>query len=102
MVGISDFAQSQLADLTYVELPDLNAVVMVNEELVVIESVKAALEVYAPVSGRITDVNEALIQNPKLINTDPFGEGWIFKLKASDPTETDGLLDAEAYKTLVS
>lgn len=101
VVGITDFAQSQLGDITYVELPDVGRSVEVAEEVAVVESVKAASDIYAPVSGKITEVNEALEDRPELINKDPLGEGWFFKLENVDVIELDALMDVSAYRTYV-
>jgi glycine cleavage system H protein len=87
-VGITDFAQSQLSDLTFVELPEVGAEFEAGDEAAVVESVKAAADIYAPVAGEVIAVNEALEDAPELINNDSFGEGWIFKLKVRD--ESDG------------
>lgn len=97
VVGISDHAQSALGDLVYVELPELEAEVNAGEEAGVVESVKAASDVYAPVAGQIVAVNEALSDTPELVNSDPYGDGWIYQLKIKDATELDGLLSAEDY-----
>ena len=100
-VGITDFAQEQLGDLTYVEPPAPKDSVEAEEEVAVVESVKAASDVYAPLSGEITAVNSALVQHPELINSDPYGEGWIFKMHPDDPSEVDMLLDADQYEDLI-
>lgn len=100
-VGITDFAQDQLSDLTYVELPTPGDSFSAQEEVAVVESVKAASDVYAPLSGTITDVNKALIEKPELINTDPYGEGWIFKLQLDDQSELESLLDVDSYEQLM-
>lgn len=99
-VGITDFAQDQLSDLTYVELPTAGDSFSAQEEVAVVESVKAASDVYAPISGTIADANKSLIEKPELINTDPYGEGWIFKIVPDDVTELESLLDAEQYDAL--
>jgi glycine cleavage system H protein len=96
-VGITDFAQDQLSDLTYVELPTPGDSFSAQEEVAVIESVKAASDVYAPVSGSVTSVNRALEEKPELVNTDPYGDGWLFKLTPDDPSELEVLMDAEEY-----
>lgn len=101
VVGITDYAQSQLGDITYIELPDADREVEVGEEVAVVESVKAASDIYAPVSGKVTETNGALEDNPELINKDPLGEGWFFKLDGIDPTELDALMDVSAYRTYV-
>ena len=96
-IGISDFAQDQLGDVVFVELPERGKLLAKGAEAAVIESVKAASEVYAPVSGEVIDRNESLNDDPALVNSDPTGEGWFIKIKLSDPSELDGLMDEEAY-----
>jgi glycine cleavage system H protein len=100
-VGITDHAQSQLGDLVMVELPAVGKEVAKGAEVVVVESVKAASEVKAPVSGSIVEVNEALASEPGKANEDPTGEGWFFKVKMSDPAELETLMDEAAYNALV-
>ena len=100
-VGISDYAQDQLGDVVYVELPEVGRTVAQNEEAAVVESVKAASEVYAPVSGEVVEVNQALEDDPALVNGDPTGEGWFLKLRLSAPGELDGLMDEAAYADFV-
>ena len=97
-VGITDFAQGQLGDIVFVELPDAGRQVTKGGEAAVVESVKAASDVYAPVSGEVTDANQALIDDPSLVNSDPEGEGWFFRLRLANPSELEGLMDADAYK----
>lgn len=97
-VGITSFATEQLGDVTYVELPEIGRVVEVGEETAVVESVKAASDIFAPTSGEIADVNDALEVTPELVNTDPYGEGWFFKLKEIDASELNALMDAAAYE----
>ena len=99
-VGITDFAQSQLSDLTFVELPEVGVEFEAGDEAAVVESVKAAADIYAPVAGEVIAVNEALEDAPELINNDSFGEGWIFKLKVKDESDVDTMLDAESYEEL--
>ena len=101
-VGISDYAQEQLGDVVYVELPEVGRAVAQNEEAAVVESVKAASEVYAPVSGEVVEVNQALEDDPSLVNGDPTGEGWFLKLRLSAPGELDGLMDDAAYAEYVA
>ncbi len=101
-VGISDYAQDQLGDVVYVELPEVGRTVAQNEEAAVVESVKAASEVYAPVSGEVVEVNQALEDDPALVNGEPTGEGWFLKLRLSAPGELDGLMDEAAYADYVS
>lgn len=99
-VGITDHAQHQLGELVFVELPDAARTVAAGEGCAVVESVKAASDVYAPLAGTITAVNEALNGEPGLVNTSPFGAGWIFRLKPADPA-LSGVLDAAAYQQLI-
>ncbi len=97
-VGITDFAQAQLGDVVFVEVPEAGRQVTKGGEAAVVESVKAASDVYAPVSGEIVEGNQALVDAPDLVNSDPQGQGWFFRLRLSDPSELDGLMDADAYK----
>ena len=96
-VGISDHAQELLGDLVFVELPEVGAALTAGDECAVIESVKAASDVYSPLTGEVTEVNEALADAPETINDDPYVDGWIFKLQAADPAELENLMDADAY-----
>jgi glycine cleavage system H protein len=98
-VGITDFAQGQLGDIVFVEVPEAGRQVVKGGEAAVVESVKAASDVYAPVSGEVTEGNAALGDDPSLVNTDPEGEGWFFRLTLSDTGELEGLMDADAYKS---
>lgn len=102
VVGITDYAQEQLGELVYVELPKVGGEVSQGDEAAVIESVKAAGEVKSPVSGTIVEVNESLSNSPEVVNTDPTGDGWFYKVKMSDPAELESLLDEQAYKDLVA
>lgn len=97
-VGISDYAQDQLNDIVYVELPDVGASFAQGGSFGVVESVKAASDLYLPIGGTVTEVNSELQDTPELINTDPFGKGWIVKIKVSNAAEADSLMDVEAYK----
>lgn len=99
-VGITLYAQDQLGDIVFVELPKVGQKLKQGAEAAVVESVKAASEIYAPVSGTVTAVNDALTADPGLINTDPLGTGWIYKLEVDTPAERDGLLDDAAYAEL--
>jgi glycine cleavage system H protein len=101
VVGITDYAQSQLGDVVYVELPEIGRRVEQGKEAAVVESVKAASEVYAPVSGEVTDINETLTADPAKVNADPMGEGWFLKLRIDNPAEFDRLMDGEAYERFV-
>ena len=98
-VGISDYAQKALGDIVFVELPDIGASFSKGDDAAVVESVKAASDVYAPVSGEITETNGALEDAPETVNEDPSGAGWFFKLKLTDAAELDSLMDEAAYKT---
>jgi glycine cleavage system H protein len=97
-VGITDHAQAELTDVVFVELPKIDRQVAAREAVAVVESVKAASDIYAPVKGTIVDANKALESNPALVNTDPFGEGWLFVMKIDDEAELKNLKDAAAYK----
>jgi glycine cleavage system H protein len=97
-VGITDHAQAELTDVVYVELPKIGATAKAKGQIAVVESVKAASDIYAPVSGTIVEVNKALEDNPALVNTDPFGEGWIFVVKMDAPDEVKQLKDAAGYR----
>lgn len=101
VVGITEHATSQLGDLVFVELPEVGATVAKDDEIVVIESVKAASDILAPIDGEITEVNTALAENPSLANTDAIGDGWFFKIKAADPSQLDALMDEAAYKAMI-
>ena len=98
-VGITDFAQSQLGDIVFVELPDAGRQVTKGGEAAVVESVKAASDVYAPVTGEVVEAKQALGDDPSLVNSDPEGEGWFFRLRLADTSELDGLMDADSYKS---
>ena len=100
-VGISDYAQSQLGDIVYVEVPEAGKKLTKGGEAAVVESVKAASDVYSPVTGEVVEGNAALAENPALVNSDPFGEGWFFKVKIADKSELDGLMDEAAYAEFV-
>ena len=101
-VGITEFAQDQLGELVFVELPTVGAVGTQGDEAAVIESVKAAGEVKSPVGGTIMEINESLVDTPEKVNDDPMGEGWIYKVAITDPTEWEGLMDEAAYAALVA
>ncbi len=101
-VGITDHAQEQLGDIVFIELPGVGAEVGQGSDAAVIESVKAASEVHAPVSGTVTEANDSLADNPAQVNEDATGDGWFFKLKMSDPSELDDLMDEDTYKTYIA
>jgi glycine cleavage system H protein len=97
-VGLTDYAQDQLSDVVFVELPAVGDNLAKGDSFGVVESVKAASDMYMPLGGEITAVNEALEDSPELVNEDPFGKGWMIRVKASDPSEVEGLMDAKAYE----
>ena len=97
-VGITDYAQEQLGDIVFVELPDTGAQVAKGKDAAVVESVKAASDVYAPITGEVTEANQALDEDPALVNSSPEADGWFFKLTIADKGELDGLMDEAAYK----
>ncbi len=97
-VGITDFAQEQLGDIVFVEVPDTGTELSKGGDAAVVESVKAASDVYAPVDGTVTDGNSALEDDPALVNSDPEGEGWFFRMALSDASQLEGLMNAKAYK----
>lgn len=98
-VGITDFAQGQLGDIVFVELPDVGTMVEKGKDAAVVESVKAASDVYAPLSGEVVEVNDSLEDDPALVNSSPEEDGWFFKMTVSDKSELDGLMDDKAYKS---
>jgi glycine cleavage system H protein len=100
-VGITDHAQAELTDIVFAEPPAVGKAVSAGEVAAVVESVKAASDIYSPVSGEVIARNEAVEQNPALLNTDPFGEGWIFKIRLSNPAEVESLKDPAAYRAQI-
>lgn len=100
-VGITEHAQELLGDMVFVDLPDVGATFSAGDDCAVAESVKAASDIYAPISGEIVAVNEELADAPEQVNNEPYGAGWLFKIKASDESELDSLLDAAAYKEAI-
>lgn len=100
-IGITDYAQDQLGEVVFVQLPEVGQKVDAGAPAGEVESTKSVSEIYAPVSGEVSAVNEALDEQPELINSDPYGEGWIFELTVEDPDALDGLLDAEAYDAVI-
>jgi glycine cleavage system H protein len=101
-VGITDYAQDMLGDLVFVELPDLETELRTGEECAVVESVKAASDVFAPVAGEVVEINESLQDMPGTVNSDPYGDGWIFRLKPTDDKELENLLGADEYSENIS
>lgn len=102
VVGITEHATTQLGDIVFVELPDVGTTVVKDDEIVVIESVKAASDIMAPIDGEIVEVNDALTDNPGLANDDAIGDGWFFKIKPSDPSQMDNMMDEAAYNKLIA
>ncbi|MBL4909467.1 MAG: glycine cleavage system protein GcvH [Alteromonadaceae bacterium] len=100
-VGITEHAQDLLGDMVFVELPDVGDNISTGDDVAVAESVKAASDIYAPISGEVIEVNEDLEDSPELVNSDAFGDGWMFKVKLADESELDALLDAEGYKNSI-
>lgn len=101
-VGITPFAQEKLGDLVFVELPKPGAVLEAGAAAAVVESVKAASDVYSPIKGEVTEVNERVVDDPTLVNSDPTGQGWLFKLKITDRASLDKLMDEPAYQALIA
>lgn len=101
-VGISDFAQDQLGDLTYVEPPEVGAVLAMGQETGSLESTKSASSLFSPLSGKVVAVNEALADDPGLLNADPYGQGWIFEIEPDDPGQLANLMDAAAYARFIA
>tara|TARA_B100000902_G_C27151117_1_gene833790 strand:+ start:270 stop:629 length:360 start_codon:yes stop_codon:yes gene_type:complete len=102
VVGITEHAAEQLGDLVFVELPDVGVNVSKDDEIVVIESVKAASDILAPLDGKITEVNDSIVEDPSLVNSDPSGEGWFFKLELNNPGDLDSLMTKEQYDAFIS
>ena len=100
-IGISDYAQKELGDVVFVELPQVGSQLEANDELGSIESVKAVSELFAPVTGEVIEVNEALADKPELVNTDPYGDGWMVRVRLSSPDEADELMNAEEYEEYI-
>jgi len=100
-IGITDYAQKELGDVVFVELPQVGSQLDAGDELGSIESVKAVSELFAPVTGEVVEINEALADNPALVNTDPWGDGWMIRIKVTDPTEVDELMTAEEYDEFI-
>lgn len=102
VIGITDHAQHQMGDLVFVELPKINRAVSTGDEIAVVESVKTAADVYAPLSGTVVETNQQLNEKPEWVNQDPYGSGWIYQLKISNKTELNQLLNASAYEKLIT
>jgi len=102
VIGITDFAQDSRGDVVFVELPEVGTEVTIGKAFGVVESVKAVSDVYAPVSGTVEEINEELPDAPEIMNTSPYGDGWMIKIRMSDPGELDGLMDAAAYQAHIA
>ena len=102
VIGVTDYAQQQLGDVVFVELPDVGKVLERGKDAAVVESVKAASEVYAPIDGEVTEINPLLQDQPDTVNSDPHGAGWFFKIKLSDTAQLDALLDETQYKNMIA
>jgi glycine cleavage system H protein len=100
-IGITDYAQSQLTDIVFVELPEVGKEIKKGDELCVVESVKSVSEIYAPVSGKVVNINKQLEETPETINESPYDEGWLVEIEITDKSEVEGLLDANSYKKLI-
>jgi len=101
-VGVTYFAQKELGDVVFVELPEVGRKIKVGDEFGTVESVKAVSEIYSPVSGEITEVNTALVDHPEIINEDPYGRGWILRVRLAEPSEVASLMDAAAYQSFIA
>lgn len=102
VIGITDFAQDALGDVVFVELPEVGATLEAGKAFGVVESVKAVSDIYAPINGTVEEVNEDLIDAPEIINTSPYEDGWMIKIRMTDASETEDLMDAEAYQALIA
>lgn len=100
-VGISDHAQHELTDVVFVELPEIGRKLKTGDACAVVESVKTASDIYSPVSGEVVEVNKTVVENPALVNTEPYGNGWFFKIKLADPSELNSLLSPEQYQSQI-
>jgi glycine cleavage system H protein len=101
VIGITDFAQGELGDIVFLELPEAGTATVAGEEFGTIEAVKAVAELYAPVGGEVVEVNDRVVDSPELVNEDPYGSGWMIKVKLSDPSELDELMSSEAYVEMI-
>ena len=102
VIGITPYAQEKLGDLVFVQLPKSGTVLQAGGAAAVVESVKAASDVYAPINGEVIEANQQVVDDPTLVNSDPTGKGWLFKLKIADPSQLDGLMDEAAYRALIA
>jgi glycine cleavage system H protein len=102
VIGISDFAQDALGDVVFVELPEVGAVLEAGKAFGVVESVKAVSDIYAPIAGTVEEINDELVEAPEIINTSPYEDGWMIKIRMADADAADNLMDAEAYQALIA
>lgn len=102
VVGITDFAQDALGDVVFVELPEVGTTVEAGKAFGVVESVKAVSDIYAPISGTVEEVNDDLVDTPEIINTSPYEDGWMIKIRMSEPSDAEDLMDADAYQALIA
>ncbi len=100
-IGITDYAQDALGDVVFVQIPTVGAVVALGQSFSEVESTKSVSDIYAPLSGKVSQVNDALVQNPELLNSDPYGDGWICEIELSDPAQFEQLLSSSAYQNLI-
>ncbi len=101
IIGITDYGQHQLGDVVYVELPQVDSDVEAGDKVASVESVKAAIDIFSPLSGKVISINDDLKDDPSLVNTDPYGEGWLYELKMSDPSELEDLMTADDYRAYI-
>ena len=101
-IGVTQYAQEKLGDLVFVQLPKPGTVLQAGAAAAVVESVKAASDVYAPINGEVTEINQQVVDDPTLVNSDPAGKGWLFKLRIADRSQLDGLMDEPAYRALIA
>ncbi len=102
VIGITDFAQDSLGDVVFVELPEVGTVLEAGKAFGVVESVKAVSDIYAPISGTVEEINDDLVETPEILNTSPYEDGWMIKIRMADAADADGLMDVEAYQALIA
>ncbi|MDQ7056649.1 MAG: glycine cleavage system protein GcvH [Persephonella sp.] len=102
VIGITDYGQHQLGDVVYVELPEVNGEVEAGDKVASVESVKAAIDIFSPLTGKVLSVNEDLKEDPSLVNTDPYGEGWLYEVQMSDPSELEDLMTSDDYRAYIT
>ena len=101
-IGITDYAQDQLGEVVYIELPAVGDKISKDDPFGVVESVKAVSDIYAPISGTVTEINQELVESPEMVNEDPYGDGWLIKIRVTDAAELDDLMDSEEYQEMVA